>query len=61
MDVDSFSLLKYGFIVGLATYVFYRIIRAIVDFRAYAKIFDDCPGETDFHWLLGTLHKVGQN
>ncbi|KAL8571091.1 hypothetical protein ACOMHN_010552 [Nucella lapillus] len=29
----------------------------IQNLRSYSKIFNNCPGETDFHWLYGNLHK----
>ncbi|KAK7486045.1 hypothetical protein BaRGS_00022654 [Batillaria attramentaria] len=53
---DQLSLLKSTFLVALAVGVVYKIIRSVQDFRAYTKAFRSCPGETDFHWLHGTMH-----
>ncbi|XP_025082513.1 cytochrome P450 4F22-like isoform X1 [Pomacea canaliculata] len=34
-----------------------KLVTVFRSFRVYASIFNKCPGETDFHWLYGTLHK----
>ena len=56
---DSYALLKFTVLLSVVGYICYRLFAAIQKFRSYAKVFNDCPGESDFHWLYGTLHKVG--
>ncbi|XP_070206876.1 ultra-long-chain fatty acid omega-hydroxylase-like isoform X2 [Littorina saxatilis] len=54
---DNLSLLKTTVLFSVIGYVLYRVVAAIQNFRSYAKLFNDCPGETEFHWLYGSLHK----
>ncbi|XP_050413253.1 cytochrome P450 4F4 [Patella vulgata] len=37
-------------------YAVYRIVKWFIYFRSYRAIFHKCPGETEFHWLYGTVH-----
>lgn len=42
-------------------FVIYKIALTLRSNRKWRKIFHDCPGSKDFHWLLGDLHKVLKN
>nr|ACD75837.1 cytochrome P450 family 4 [Cyphoma gibbosum] len=54
---DTFSQLKYTLLLPVVGFIVYKVVLAIHNFKLYAKTFDACPGETDFHWLYGNMHK----
>jgi hypothetical protein len=58
MDEATLSLIKSSLIVGVIGFILYKVVSAYRRFQAYAKVFNDCPGETDTHWLYGTIHHV---
>ncbi|KAL3861963.1 hypothetical protein ACJMK2_007970 [Sinanodonta woodiana] len=48
-------------IVGALSYIFYKIVAFIIWYNNLCRIFKDCPGPKDGHWLLGNrFPKPGQ-
>ncbi|KAK3587337.1 hypothetical protein CHS0354_011318 [Potamilus streckersoni] len=45
------------FIAVVLGYIFYKIVAFIVWYKNLRRIFKDCPGPKDGHWLLGNMYK----
>ena len=46
--------------VVVLTTVVVQCVRWLLSYRSYFKFYSNLPGETDFHWIWGNLHKVGE-
>ncbi|XP_076451559.1 ultra-long-chain fatty acid omega-hydroxylase-like isoform X2 [Babylonia areolata] len=57
MDTDTWFIFKSALALCVLSFIVYKITAFIHKARSYAKVFLNCPGEKDFHWLYGTLHK----
>ncbi|KAK7478152.1 hypothetical protein BaRGS_00030599 [Batillaria attramentaria] len=55
---SSMSPLMQAAVVLVVTVVVVQIVRWLLVYRAYFKFFNALPGETDFSWIWGNLHKM---
>ena len=47
-----------GGVVVVVTTVVVKCVRWLLSYRSYYNFYMSLPGETDFSWLWGNLHKV---
>ncbi|KAL3861960.1 hypothetical protein ACJMK2_007967 [Sinanodonta woodiana] len=57
MSATLYSTALNALIVGVLGYIFYKIVAFIVWYKTIRRIFRDCPGPKDGHWLLGNMYK----
>ena len=56
--LSSLSPTAQAAVVVVVTTVVVQCVRWLLSYRSYYKFFKSLPGETDFSWLWGNLHKV---
>ena len=56
--LSSLSPTAQAAVVVVVTKVVVQCVRWLLSYRSYCKFFMSLPGETDFSWLWGNLHKV---
>ena len=56
--LSSLSLTAQAVVVVVVTTVVVKCVSWLLSYRSYYNFFNNLPGETDFSWLWGNLHKV---
>ncbi|ESP03555.1 hypothetical protein LOTGIDRAFT_237658 [Lottia gigantea] len=61
MEEDTTSISwRIGYSI-FGIYLVYKLILGLKRFIENFKFFNQLPGETDFHWIWGNLHKLSRN
>ena len=58
VGLSSLSPMVQAAVVVVVTTAVVQCVRWLLSYRSYYKFFMSLPGETDFHWVWGNLHKV---
>ena len=58
VGLSSLSPMVQAAVVVMVRTAVVQCVRWLLSYRSYYKFFMSLPGETDFHWVWGNLHKV---